>query len=574
MIANKSFLFLAILSVYTYIFLVGVASPKHVHFFLLVPLCFPPITVIRPLNASEFARELTAHPQPQQVSYVLNGLRNGFRLGFRPLRKLSSARKNKLSAFQHPKIIDDYLANEVAFHRVAGPFSHPPFPNLHVSSFGVIPKKGQPGKWRLIVDLSSPSGSSVNDGIDPEEFAMHYVKVDQIIQMVDKYGPGTMMAKFDVEAAYRNIAIHPADRYLLGLKWRGQYYVDLTLPFGLRSAPYIFSAVADMVEWILLNSHGVSDLMHYLDDFITAGPPGAQQCAFNLRTALSVCGSLGLPLHPGKCVGPATRMVVLGIELDSEQQAARLPAEKLEALRELIHAWRSRRWCTRRQLKSLIGHLHHAAKVVWPGRTFLRRMIDLLCCFRKRDHPIRLNTEFHLDLLWWHKFLSAWHGVSFWLFPGLSAATDVEVTSDAAGSLGYGAYLGNEWFSGAWGPSQVPESIAYKELFPVVVSSCVWGHQWFRKHVLFRSDNEAVVFILQSRTSKIPALMRLLRKLLSSAARFNFTFTSQHVPGIHNHIADALSRFRWQEFRRLAPQASPSPVPIPQSLLDELTLPA
>ena len=44
-----------------------------------------------------------------------------------------------------------------------------------------------------------------------------------------------------------------------------------------------------------------------------------------------------------------------------------------------------------RELESLIGHLHRAAKVVWPGRTFFRRMIDLLSCFRKKDHPIRLN---------------------------------------------------------------------------------------------------------------------------------------------------------------------------------------
>ena len=86
---------------------------------------------------------------------------------------------------------------------------------------------------------------------------MHYIKVDQIIQMVAKYGPGAIMAKFDVEAAYCNIAIHPADRYLPGLKWRGQYYVDLTLPFGLHSAPFIFSAVADMVEWILLVSGSI-----------------------------------------------------------------------------------------------------------------------------------------------------------------------------------------------------------------------------------------------------------------------------------------------------------------------------
>lgn len=69
-------------------------------------------------------------------------------------------------------------------------------------------------------------------------------------------------------------------------------------------------------------------------------------------------------------------------------------------------------------------HLQHTAKVVWPvgvscGRTFLRRMIDLLCSFRRRDHPIRLNAEFHPDLQWWHEFLSTWHGVSVWLLPDM-----------------------------------------------------------------------------------------------------------------------------------------------------------
>ena len=321
-----------------------------------------------------------------------------------------------------------------------------------------------------------------------------------------------------------------------------------------------------MVEWIILNRYNVADLMHYLDDFLTAGPAGTDQCAQNLQTSLTVCRSLGLPLHPGKCIGPVTRLVVLEIELDSIEQSARLPAEKLATLQELIQSWRSRRWCTRCQLESLIGHLHHVAKVVWPGRTFLRRMIVLLCCFRTRDHPIRLNSEFQLDVQWWLDFLA-------WLFPGMSAPTDVEVTSDAAGSLGFGAYLNTEWFSGAWAPSQADQSIAYKELFPVVVASHVWGSQWFRHHVLFRSDNKAVVHILRSRTSKVLCIMHLLRHLLSPAARFNFTFTSQHIPGIHNNIADALSRFHWQEFRRLAPLAQPYPVPVPHQLWELLIPP-
>ena len=258
------------------------------------------------------------------------------------------------------------------------------------------------------------------------------------------------MAKFDVEGAYRNIAVHPADCYLLGMKWRGQYYVDLALPFGLRSAPYIFNTVAEAVEWILVNSYKVPDLLHYLDDFVTAGPPDSPQCIQNLSTSLAVCKRLGLPLHPGKCVGLTPLLTVLGIELDSLAQVAHLPADNLQVLRDLIHSWLPCKWCFRQELESLTGHLHHAAKIVWRGRTFLRRMIDLLCCFRTKDHPIRLNQEFHHDLLWWHHFLDQWHGVSFWLFPGLSPTTDLEVSLDAAGSLGFGAFFKRQWFYGSW----------------------------------------------------------------------------------------------------------------------------
>ena len=149
-----------------------------------------PVSVVSPLNVSQFTLDLAGHPDRQAVAYVLKGLQHGFHLGFQPARRLKPAKKNKPSAFQNPKVIDDYLANEVARGRVAGPFPSPPLPNLQVSSFGVIPKKGQPGKWRLIVDMSSPHGSSVNDGIDPGEFSMHYIHLDQIINMIAKHGPG------------------------------------------------------------------------------------------------------------------------------------------------------------------------------------------------------------------------------------------------------------------------------------------------------------------------------------------------------------------------------------------------
>ena len=137
-----------------------------------------------------------------------------------------------------------------------------PLPTLHVSSFGVIPKTGQPGKWRLILDLSSPHGLSVNDGIDPNQFSLHYIKFDDVVTMVTKLGRGALMAKFDVQSAYRNVAVLPRQWHLLGMKWRGKFYIDLALPFGLRSAPFIFNSIADLVEWILHTNYTVSDLKH------------------------------------------------------------------------------------------------------------------------------------------------------------------------------------------------------------------------------------------------------------------------------------------------------------------------
>ncbi|KAK3730899.1 hypothetical protein QZH41_012612 [Actinostola sp. cb2023] len=100
----------------------------------------PPVHT--PLRADCFARELIAHPNPAQVSYVLNGIHNGFRIGFQRSRKLKPSKKNKESATTNPQVINSYLDNEVRLGRVAGPFSDPPLLNLHISSFGVIPKRG------------------------------------------------------------------------------------------------------------------------------------------------------------------------------------------------------------------------------------------------------------------------------------------------------------------------------------------------------------------------------------------------------------------------------------------------
>ena len=62
--------------------------------------------------------------------------------------------------------------------------------------------------------ISSPQGLSINDGIDAGSWHLKYVKMDDIIRIVSKFGPGALMANFDIESAYQNIAIHPSDSHL------------------------------------------------------------------------------------------------------------------------------------------------------------------------------------------------------------------------------------------------------------------------------------------------------------------------------------------------------------------------
>ena len=89
----------------------------------------PPVSTVSPLLVEQFSCDLRNHPNPPLVAFILDGLRDGFKLGFNHSQKLKSAKHNKPSAYEHPTVIDEYLANEVSLGRVAGPFNSPLFPS-------------------------------------------------------------------------------------------------------------------------------------------------------------------------------------------------------------------------------------------------------------------------------------------------------------------------------------------------------------------------------------------------------------------------------------------------------------
>ena len=523
--------------------------------------------ICTPLKLQTWEEQLAGHPDQAFAQYILRGIAEGFRVGFNyQLQSLHTCKKNMASASQLPQIVSDYLLEELTCNRVAQiPASTAEDIGTHCSPIGVIPKKNKPDKWRLIVDLSSPADHSVNDAISKEGCSFSYTSVDDVAEAI--MGTGKL-AKMDIKQAYRIVPIHPQDRLLLGMRWEEAIYIDKTLPFGLRSAPLIFSALADALMWIM-QKKGANPVFHYVDDFITVGHPLAPQCEANLRIMKGVCQMTGTPIEESKCEGPTTQLTFLGLELDTQAMQIRLLQAKLRALLELLSEWRKNKACTKRDLLSLIGSLSHACKAVKPGRTFLRRLIDLSTVAKHNDHFLRLNKSARSDIEWWFQFAQRWNGTAM-LSSVVRSDPQITLTSDASGGWGCGAYCGSDWFQLRWAGPTIELHITIKELIPIVVAAAVWGHRWVGMTVQVRCDNAGVVGIVNRGSSKDQEAMHLMRCLAFIAAKYQFSMVASHLSRVKNILADALSRDRLSLFQSKHPQAQPHPAAMSPELLDLL----
>ncbi len=517
-----------------------------------------------PLCVTAWTKELQSHPDIEFKEYLTQGMRYGFRIGFDPSQPLRTTRTNMPSARLHPNVVQEYLDHECHEGRVIGPLAISDHPEVHVSRFGVIPKKHQPNKWRLILDLSHPDRDSINDGIDKQLCSMKYASIDDAARIVHALGRGSLMAKIDIAHAYRIVPISPLDHHLLGMAWGDSLFIDTALPFGLRSAPKIFCAIADTLEWILFNK-GVSTCLHYIDDFFTAGQAGSGDCQQNLGSIIATCDQLGIPLAKHKVEGPVTVMTFLGIEIDTDHMLLRLPTDKLDRLQALVTSWISRKAATKREMLSLIGQLSHACKVVIPGRSFLRQLIDLASSRHQLDHWIRLNESFRADLYWWHLFPRRWNGTSL-ISTHATSANTIVLVSDASGTWGCGAFYSRSWLQCRWTHSWADINIAAKEFVPILLGLGTWGHKWTGSHIILRCDNMAVVSIINNKKCSDKLLAHLLRCCHYLCAQFDITVTAQHIQGKLNTAADALSRNKVQLFHLSVPQADEQPSLAPQSL--------
>ena len=204
---------------------------------------------------------------------------------------------------------------------------------------------------------------------------------------------------------------------------------------------------------------------------------------------------------------------------------ARLPPDKIAKLNACLNEFERKKSCTLKELQSLIGTLNFACKVVPPARPFLQRMIALTRNVLKSHHHIWLNVGFFHDLQMWKKFISHWNGANFFLSSTWHDSNTLDLHTDASGALGYKGIYGNKWFKGKWKSHQLLDqpgvSIAWYELYAIVVACEIWGNLLRDQRIRFNCDNESVVSIINTKRSKIPRMMDLLRHLTLLTSQHN-----------------------------------------------------
>ena len=186
--------------------------------------------------------------------------------------------ENHASALNFPTHVSEYLQTEKQFKAIAGPFDELPFDKLHTSPMMTWAKPD--GSRRLIVDLSWPQGASVNSSIpddvcDNVDCKLKYPTLDTIVEAISRIGKNALIYKVDLKRAYRNLRSDPRDFSVLGLSWQGRQYVDISVPFGLKTG----ASACQMVTYSIF--HLMKESGHwtcaYLDDIVGVSPP--QQCS-------------------------------------------------------------------------------------------------------------------------------------------------------------------------------------------------------------------------------------------------------------------------------------------------------
>ncbi len=220
---------------------------------------------------------------------------------------------------------------------------------------------------------------------------------------------------------------------------------------------------------------------------------------------IDIMRDLNIPLNPGKWIGPVQILTYLGLEIDAEFQTIKVPMDKVKKCVEALEFVINSKKIRLKRFQSIVGLLNFITQAIPAGRAFNRRFYDAMSSAKMPYHFVRISQSVKSDAMVWLTFLRKFNGIRIFNEHEWLQSDTMELFSDASGNknLGCGCYFAGEWAVFPW-PSEwnehVFKDITFLELVPIMLSFYLWGNDFKNKKIILRSDNQALVEIVNKKT--------------------------------------------------------------------------
>lgn len=396
-----------------------------------------------------------------------------------------------------------------------------------LSAYFLVPKSN--GKARFVLNLKP-----LNKFIKTDHFKMEDIKtVRKIISQ------GSYMATLDIRDAYFLIPIHKGSRKFLRFMWEEEIFEFQCLPFGLCSAPWLFTKIMKPVA-SYLRSRGWMSVV-YLDDWLLIGN-SVEQCKRNVEVTCNLLTSLGFIINIEKSkLEPSTSRLFLGFIFDSVAFKLYLPEEKKQRMLSLIENFTTHRRCKIRDFARLLGTFASACWAIEYGWVYykpLEREKYLALLLNKDNFDAYMSVSIKLDktFSWWKAHIGSANA------PIRRQQFVREIFSDASLS-GWGAACKKKSAHGFWKLSERTHHINYLELLAAYFALRTFANDLCKCEVLLRLDNTvAISYINRMGGIKFPLLNEITKKIWQWCEERNLWIFASYISSKDNVEADRASR--------------------------------
>jgi hypothetical protein len=316
--------------------------------------------------------------------------------------------------------------------------------------------------------------------------------------------------------------------------------------FGVRSGPNIYSNTTEPINQSFQVVMDCPRLKNMQDDFfcVDRGPNSVTNALY-LASLKQWLKCFGIEWSPEKTEGPTTKIVVLGLEIDTVASTISVPPARMQTLRALLPQWLNQKEISKKELQRVIGALSFCCYGVRWGRAFLRRLINAMAALPLATSTMELSPEIQEDLQWWIRFSQDFNGQSLIPDPNVSELRKLGCVchADASGNCCAGVW-NDKWYNYHFTEDDKHKlpAIAHRELYAVICLAKTFEEAMKGKTILIYCDNMSTVIDLKKGRSKDKVMNSLIRELFYICAMASIQVVAKHLPTTENELADCLSR--------------------------------